>query len=190
MQIPVQIKIVCWMNKQWVVCVVSNYCVRPRAPCFEIFPVSFGFPEFYSSSSYSVGKKSSAVRTAWAIRSRKFISRSNGSSSPFEINHQPFERLELSVREIIFIHQPLERLKLSVRESNSSAVRMARAKKNIFFGSCYISRTVVTFLFFVYLRLINLIPVTTFLAKTIKKHRSSKNHVFSLKINCGAYINL
>ena len=54
MQIPVQIKIVCWMNKQWVVCVVSNYCVRPRAPCFEIFPVSFGFPEFYSTASLDV----------------------------------------------------------------------------------------------------------------------------------------
>ena len=33
---------------------VYNYCVRPRAPCFEIFPVSFGFPEFYSTASLDV----------------------------------------------------------------------------------------------------------------------------------------
>ena len=124
---------------------------------------------------------------AQAVRSRKLISRSNGSSSTFEINQQPFERLELSVREI---QQPLERLKLSVRKSNSFAVRMARAKKKFVFGTCYISRTVITFLFFIYLRLKNLIPVATFLAKKIEKHCSSKI-MFSLKINCGAYnINL
>ena len=41
MQIPVQI--VCWMNKLWAVCVVSNYCVCLRAACFEIFRV-FRFP--------------------------------------------------------------------------------------------------------------------------------------------------
>ena len=42
------------MNKQCAVCVVSNYCVRPSAACFEIFPVSFGFPEFYSTASLDV----------------------------------------------------------------------------------------------------------------------------------------
>ena len=56
----------------------------------------------------SVLKNSSSVRTVWAIRSRKLISRSNGPSYPFEKNHQPFELLELSVREI---HQPFEWLK-------------------------------------------------------------------------------
>ena len=90
----------------------------------------------------------SLIRTARAVRSRKFISRSNGSSRPFVKIHQPFERLEPSVRENSsavrtarairsrkFIsrlngsrypfekdHQQFERLEPSVRE-NSSAVR-------------------------------------------------------------------
>ena len=38
------------MNKQCAVCVVSDYYVRPGAACFEIFLVSFGFPEFYSTA--------------------------------------------------------------------------------------------------------------------------------------------
>ena len=50
-----------------------------------------------------------AVRTPRANRSKKFIIRSNGSSYAFDKTHQPFERLELSVRE------------------NSSAVWTARA---------------------------------------------------------------
>ena len=33
---------------------VSNYCVRPRAACFKIFPVPFGFPEFHSTASLDV----------------------------------------------------------------------------------------------------------------------------------------
>ena len=32
---------------------VSDYCVR-LAACFEIFPVSFGFPEFYSTAFFDV----------------------------------------------------------------------------------------------------------------------------------------
>ena len=47
----------------------------------------------------TVLKNSSSVRTVRAMRSTKLISRSNGSSYPFEKIHQPFERLELSVRE-------------------------------------------------------------------------------------------
>ena len=110
----------------------------------------------------SVRKKSSAVRMARAVHSRKLISRLNGSSSPFQINQQPFERLELSVREI---QQPLKRLKLSVRKSNSFAVRMARAKKLFLEPVTFHKQSSRTFLFFVYLRLKNLIPVATFLAK-------------------------
>ena len=87
---------------------------------------------------------------ARAILSRKFISRSNGSSYPFKKIYQPFERLELSVRE------------------NISAVRTARAPRrqdetiskqihhSLLNDACrhvYITQTVVTLLFFVYLRL-------------------------------------
>ena len=61
----------------------------------------------------SVLKNSSSVWTVRAIRSRKLISRSNGSSYPFEKNHQTFERLELSVPEI---HHPFKWLKLSIRK--------------------------------------------------------------------------
>ena len=61
----------------------------------------------------SVLKNSSPVRMVRAIRSRKLISCSNGSSYPFKKNHEPFGWLKLSIREI---HQPFELLKLSVRE--------------------------------------------------------------------------
>jgi len=46
----------------------------------------------------SVQKKLSAVRTARAIRSKKIVSRSNGSGYPFKRIRQPFEGewLELS----------------------------------------------------------------------------------------------
>ena len=71
---------------------------------------------------------------AGAIRLRKFISHFNGLSSPIEINHQPFEQLELSVREI---HQPFQRLQLSVREIPQLLERLklfiSRAKKTIIF---------------------------------------------------------
>ena len=74
---------------------------------------------------------------ARAIRSRKFISRSNGSSYPFKKIHQPFEWLELSVRKnrqpfewlelsVWKNRQPFEWLEPSIRE-NSLAIRMARA---------------------------------------------------------------
>ena len=136
----------------------------------------------------SVLENSSSVRTVRAIRSRKLISRSNGSSYPFVKNQQPFERLALSVREI---HQPFKWLKLSVREfisrsngssypfkkfisrSNGSSCQCKRETMSFFLAAVptrqdfktnrhallndacrydYITQTVVTFLFFVYLR--------------------------------------
>ena len=71
---------------------------------------------FRMLSRFYTDSRSPAVRTDWhavwtprANRSKKFIIRSNGSSYAFDKTHQPFERLELSVRE------------------NSSAVWTARA---------------------------------------------------------------
>ena len=101
---------------------------------------------------------------ARAICLGKFFSYLNGSSFQLKKNHQPFEWLKLSVGEI---HQPFEQLELSVQERNSTCK---------FFGRCYnktkqdfktvhqallndtchhvyITQTVVTLLFFLYLRL-------------------------------------
>ena len=46
----------------------------------------------------SVQKNLSAVQTVWAIRSKKFVSCSNGSSYLFKKICQPFKRFELSVQ--------------------------------------------------------------------------------------------
>ena len=114
---------------------------------------------FRTLSRFYTDSRSPAVRTDWhavrtprANRSKKFIIRSNGSSYAFDKTHQPFERLELSVREnssavwtarairsrkfisrssgssypFEKIYQPFERLELSVEE-NISAVRTAPA---------------------------------------------------------------
>ena len=97
----------------------------------------------------SVLKNSSSVRTVRAIRSRKLISHSNGSSHPFEKKssairtaraihlriHQPFEWLKLSVREN---HQPFEWLKLSVPEIHQPFEHLelsVQERNNQFFGS-------------------------------------------------------
>ena len=71
----------------------------------------------------TVLKNSSSVPTVRAMRSTKLISRSNGSSSPFR---KFISRLNGSTYPFEKIHQPFEWLELSVRE-NSSAVWMARA---------------------------------------------------------------
>ena len=78
----------------------------------------------------SVLKNSSSVRTVRAIRLRKLISCSNGSSYPFKKNHQPFERLELSVQEI---HQPFEWLKLSIPEIRSHSNKTRLQNNSPFF---------------------------------------------------------
>ena len=90
---------------------VSRFKTDSRSPAVHLPFERTGMP--FKCLVLSVLKNSSSVRTVRAIRSRKLISRSNGSSYPFEKNHRLFERLELSVREI---HQPFEWLKLSVRE--------------------------------------------------------------------------
>ena len=91
---------------------VSRFQTDSRSRAVHLLFERTGMP--FECLVLSVLKNSSSVRTVRAIRSRKLISHSNGSSYPFEKNHQPFERLELSVREII--HQPFEWLKLSVWE--------------------------------------------------------------------------
>ena len=123
----------------------------------------------------SVLKNSSSVWTAQATHSKKIISRSNGSSYPFEkfISHSngssyPFE------------NSSAVRMAQAIRLRNSSAVWTARAvrarkKQWVFLAAVpkrqdfktnrhallndacrydYMTQTVVTFLFFVYLHLI------------------------------------
>ena len=111
--------------------------------------------------------------------------------------HQPFEWLKLSVREI---HQPFERLELSVQERNNEFFWQPFQqdfKTNhhaLLNDACrydYITQTVVTFLFFVYLRLIlNKIISFSQLFPRIKFKKNTTRHRFSLKIYCGTYINL
>ena len=98
----------------------------------------------------SILKNSSSIRTVRAIRSRKLISRLNGSSYLFEKNHQLFELLKLSVQEI---HQPFKWLKLSV-PTRQDFETIRHALLNDACRYFYVTQTVVTFLFFVYLRLI------------------------------------
>ena len=101
---------------------VSRFITDSRSPAVHLLFEWTGMP--FERLELSVLKNSSSVRTVRAIRSRKLISSLNGSSYPFKKNHQPFEQLELSVREI---HQPFEWLKLSVREihSRSNKTRLA-----------------------------------------------------------------
>ena len=123
----------------------------------------------------SVLKNSSSVRTVRAIRSRKLISRSNGSSYPFEKNHRrsngssyPFEKF---ISRSNGSSYPFEKF---ISRSNSSSCP-CKKKKWVFLAAIptrqdfktnrhallnvacrydYMIQTVVTFLFFVYLRLI------------------------------------
>ena len=81
---------------------------QKRSECLAVF-TRIAVHQPFERLELTVLKNSSSVRTVRAMRSTKLISRSNGSSYPFEKIHQPFERLELSVRE------------------NSSAVWTARA---------------------------------------------------------------
>ena len=114
----------------------------------------------------SVLNNSSSVRTVRAIRSRKLISCLNDSSYLFEKNHQPFEQLAIRSK-----NSSAVRIAQAIRSRNSSAVRMAQAihsrnsqpfqqdktRHALLNDACcyvYITQTVVTFLFFVYLRLI------------------------------------
>ena len=141
-----------------------------------------------------------------AIRSRKLISHSNGSIYPFEKNHQLFERLELPIREIHQpfkwlklsvreIHQPFEWLKLSVPEIHQPFEQLelsVQERNNEFFwepfqtirhallnDACcyvYITQTVVTFLFFVYLHLI-LNKIVSFSQLFPRKKLKKNTHV-------------
>ena len=110
---------------------VSRFITDSRSPAVHLLFEWTGMP--FERLELSVLKNSSSVRTVRAIRSRKLISRSNGSSYPFEKNHQPFKQLELSVREI---HQQFEWLKLSVREIHKPlewlklSVREIRSRSN------------------------------------------------------------
>ena len=102
-----------------------------------------------------------------AIRLKKLIIRLNGSIYPFEKIHQPFEWLELSVREI---HRPLEQLELSVQERNCKLFwqpfQQYKTRKDfktirqaLLNDACrhvYITQKVVTLLFFVYILLMTL----------------------------------
>ena len=128
-----------------------------------------------------------AVRTPRAIRSKKFIIRSNGSGYPFKKTHQQFERLKLSVQK----KSSAVRTARAIRSRNSSAVRMAQAIRSrnsqpfqqdktrhaLLNDACryvYVTQTVVAFLFFVYLCLIlNKIISFSQLFPRKKKHHAS-----------------
>ena len=81
---------------------------------------------FRTVSRFKTDSRSPAVRTPRAIRSKKFIIRSNGSGYPFKKTHQPFERLKLPIRK----KSSAVRTARAIRSRNSSAVRMAQANRS------------------------------------------------------------
>ena len=136
-------------------------------------------------------KKSWAVRTARAIRSRNSSAVRMAQAIRSRI-HQPFEWLKLSVWEI---HQPFEWLEPSVQERNNEFFLAAiptrqdfkTIRHSLFNNACryvYVTQTVVTFLFFVYLRLI-LNKIISFSQLFPRKKNTTRG--FSLKIHCGTY---
>ena len=119
---------------------VSRFKTDSRSPAVHPPFEQTGMPFEYHE--ISVLKNSSSIRTVRAIRSKKIISRSNGSSYPFEKflsrsngSRYPFEK---------FAAVPTRQDFKTIRHS-------------LFNDACryvYVTQTVVTFLFFVYLRLI------------------------------------
>ena len=92
----------------------------------------------------SVRKNLPSVRTARAIRSKKFAIRSNGSSYPFEKICHPFARLELSVRKnlpSVRTARAIRSKKFAIRShgssnpfkrnNNKSAVRESQANSRL-----------------------------------------------------------
>ena len=79
-------------------------------------------------------KNSSSVRTVRANRSKKFIIRSNGSSYAFDKTHQPFERLEISVREnssAVWTARDIRSRKF-ISRSNGSSYRLKKETVSYF----------------------------------------------------------
>ena len=147
---------------------VSRFKTDSRSPAVHLLLERTGMPfkrlelsVLKNSSSVrtvrlSVEENSSAVRTAQAIRSKKIISRSNGSSYPFEKfisrsngSSYPFEKF---ISRSNGSRYPFEKFAVVSTRQDFKTIR-----HSLFNDACryiYVTQTVVTFLFFVYLRLI------------------------------------
>ena len=167
---------------------VSRFKTDSRSPAVHLPFEPTGMP--FKRLELSVLKNSSSIRTVRAICSRKLISRSNGSSYLFEKiisrsngSSYPFEKF------ICRSNGSSYPFKKFISRSNGSsypfekfaAVPTRQAFKTIrhslFIDAChyvYVTQTVITFLFFVYLRLIlNKIISFSQLFPGKEKHHSS-----------------
>ena len=140
---------------------VSRFKTDSRSPAVHLPFERTGMP--FERLVLSVLKNSSSVRTVRAIRSRKLmsrskkiISRSNGSSYPFEKfisrsngSSYPFEKF---ISRSNGSRYPFEKFAAVPTRQDFKTIR-----HSLFNDACryvYVTQTVVTFLFFVYLRLI------------------------------------